>query len=99
MKRRLCLVTQVATEATPPTVRIRRLFYGYDVVKTHLLLYLLIDYIYRHYYIIESFGCLLCLENYFGVSPLYMPLVTDANILVCKWMIRFGLEFLPPEQN
>jgi hypothetical protein len=48
VKRRLFLVTQVATDATPPTVRIFRLFYRYDVVKAHLLLYLLIDYIYRH---------------------------------------------------
>jgi hypothetical protein len=48
VKRRLFLVTQVAIDATPPTVRIRRLFYRYNVVKAHLLLYLLIDYIYRH---------------------------------------------------
>jgi hypothetical protein len=26
---------------------------------------------------IESLSCLLCLENRFGVSPLYMPLAED----------------------
>jgi hypothetical protein len=38
----------------------------------YLLLYLLIDYIYKHYYIIESFSCLLCcLKNRFGVSTVH----------------------------
>jgi hypothetical protein len=49
MKRRLWLVTQVViTDVSPSTVRIYRMFYRSDVVQAHLLLYLLIYYIYRH---------------------------------------------------
>jgi hypothetical protein len=48
MKRHIWLVTQVAIDISAPIVRIRRLFYRSDVVQTYLLLYLLIDYIYRH---------------------------------------------------
>jgi hypothetical protein len=46
--RRLWLVTQVATDASLLTLRICRLFYRSDDVHTHLLLYLLIQYIYKH---------------------------------------------------
>jgi hypothetical protein len=42
------LVTQVATYVSLPSVRICGLFYQSNVVQVHLLLYLLIDYIYRH---------------------------------------------------
>jgi hypothetical protein len=42
---------QVATDASLPTVRICRLFYRSDAVQMHLILYLLTDYIYRHYII------------------------------------------------
>jgi hypothetical protein len=48
MKRRLWLVNQVATDASLPTVRIYRLFYRSDAIQIHLILYLLIDYVYRH---------------------------------------------------
>jgi hypothetical protein len=48
VKRHICLVTQIATDVSPPTVLIRRLVYRSDVVHTHLLLYLLIGYIYIH---------------------------------------------------
>jgi hypothetical protein len=49
VKRRLWLVNQVATDASLYTVRIYRLFYRFDVVKMYLILYLLTNYIYRHY--------------------------------------------------
>jgi hypothetical protein len=39
---------QVATDASLPTVRICRLFYRSNAIQIHLILYLLIDYIYRH---------------------------------------------------
>jgi hypothetical protein len=48
VKRRLWLVTQVAIDASLSIVRVHGLFYRSDVVQVHLLLYLLIDYIYRH---------------------------------------------------
>jgi hypothetical protein len=48
VKRRLWLVNQVVTDASLPTVRICHLFYRSDAVEMHLILYLLVDYIYRH---------------------------------------------------
>jgi hypothetical protein len=48
MKRRLWLVNQVVTDASLPTLRICRLFYRSAAVQMHLILYLLVDYIYRH---------------------------------------------------
>jgi hypothetical protein len=48
VKRRLWLVNQVTTDASLPTVRICRLFYRSDAIQIHLILYLLIDYVYRH---------------------------------------------------
>jgi hypothetical protein len=48
VKRYLWLVTQIATNVLSSTVHIYRLFYRSDTVQAHLLLYLLIDYIYRH---------------------------------------------------
>jgi hypothetical protein len=42
------VVNQVATDASLPTVRICRLFYRSDAIQIHLILYLLIDYVYRH---------------------------------------------------
>jgi hypothetical protein len=48
VKRRFWLVNQVATDVSLPTVRIYRLFYRSDAIKIHLILYLLIDYVYRH---------------------------------------------------
>jgi hypothetical protein len=38
----------IATDTSLPTVRICRLFYRSDDVQIHLILYLLIDYIYKH---------------------------------------------------
>jgi hypothetical protein len=49
VKRYLWFVTQVAADTSSPTVRICHLFYQSDVVQTYLLIYLLIDYIYRHF--------------------------------------------------
>jgi hypothetical protein len=49
VKRRLWFVNQIATDVSLPIVRIRRLFYPSYVVQTHLLMYLLIDSIYRHF--------------------------------------------------
>lgn len=51
LKRRLGLLTQIATDVLFSTIWIYRLFYRFDVVQTHLLLYLSIDHIYRHYII------------------------------------------------
>jgi hypothetical protein len=48
VKRRLWLVNQVTTDASLPTVRICHLFYRSDAIQIHLILYLLIDYVYRH---------------------------------------------------
>jgi hypothetical protein len=48
VKRRLWLVTKVVTNVSLPTVRIYRLLYQYNAAQMHLLLYLLLDYIYRH---------------------------------------------------
>jgi hypothetical protein len=48
VKRRLWLVNQVTTDVSLPTVRICRLFYLSDAIQIHLILYLLIDYVYRH---------------------------------------------------
>ena len=82
VKRRLWLVNQVTTDASLPTVRICRLFYRSDAIQIHLILYLLIDYVYRHSTVQQSLSCLLCLENRFSVSPLYMPLETVKADLV-----------------
>jgi hypothetical protein len=56
MKRRLWLVTQVATFVSLTTVRIYRLLYRSDGIQMHLIMYLLIDYIYIYapLYIIVS---------------------------------------------
>jgi hypothetical protein len=48
MKRRLWLVNQVVIDASLPTVRICRLLCRSAAVQMHLILYLLVDYIYRH---------------------------------------------------
>jgi hypothetical protein len=51
VKRRLWLVNQVATDASLPTVQIGRLFYRSDAIQIHLIMYLLIDYVYKHFII------------------------------------------------
>jgi hypothetical protein len=48
VKRRLWLVNQVVTDVSLSTVQICRLFYRSAAVQMHLILYLLVDYIYRH---------------------------------------------------
>jgi hypothetical protein len=46
--RHLWLVNQVVTDTSLPTVRIYHLFYRFDAIQMHLILYLLIDYIYKY---------------------------------------------------
>jgi hypothetical protein len=60
VKRRLWLVNQVATDASFLTVRICRLFYRFDAIQIHLILYLLIDYVYRHSIVQESLLVVSC---------------------------------------
>ena len=60
VKRRLWLVNQVTTDASLPTVRICRLFYRSDAIQIHLILYLLIDYVYRHSIVQQSLLVVSC---------------------------------------